>query len=50
MKIRIKCPKCKRDLHPWPVVRPAACAPDYWVNCIRNDLDPEQWIWEEDKS
>jgi len=45
MKIRIKCPKCKRDLHPWPVV-----APDFWVNCIRNDLDPEQWIWEEDKS
>jgi hypothetical protein len=32
------CPYCKRELHPWPIVRPGGCAPKDWKNCIRTDL------------
>lgn len=33
----MKCPKCSRTLHPWPLKRPGTCSPKSWVNCIRND-------------
>lgn len=29
------CPKCGRELRPWPLKR--GCAPKDWAHCIRNE-------------
>jgi len=29
------CPKCGREWHPWPLVRPALCSPKRWAHCVR---------------
>lgn len=31
------CPRCKREIHPWPLERGAICSPKGWAHCIRND-------------
>lgn len=32
------CPKCGREVHPWPLARPAVCSPADWAHCIRPDV------------
>jgi len=29
------CPRCKREVHSWPLDRGDRCAPKDWVHCIR---------------
>lgn len=31
------CPKCNREVNPWPLERGSRCSPEDWVYCIRND-------------
>ena len=44
------CPRCKREIHPWPLVRGGRCSPRDWVYCIRNDMDNLIRMWESDGS
>jgi hypothetical protein len=30
------CPRCRRPMVGWPLVRPDLCSPKGWVSCIRN--------------
>lgn len=33
----IRCPRCKRELYPWPLGH-RVCAPKDWVRCIATGL------------
>lgn len=30
----LRCKRCGRECHPWPLKRSAICAPKNWANCI----------------
>ena len=32
------CPRCAREIHPWPLGYRARCSAREWRYCIRNDL------------
>lgn len=34
------CPRCHRQIMPWPLRRPATCSSPSWAYCIRNDIRP----------
>jgi hypothetical protein len=29
------CPRCRREVRPWPIKRYDVCAPKDWIYCIR---------------
>lgn len=33
----MNCPRCRREIHPWPLERGNRCSPNDWKHCIRND-------------
>lgn len=35
----ITCPRCKREVSPWPLGDRRICSPKDWFKCIRNDLE-----------
>jgi hypothetical protein len=30
------CPRCKREVDPWPLARADVCSPKGWLHCIRD--------------
>ena len=35
-KLKLICPRCKREVVGWPLRRSDNCSPKHWVTCIRN--------------